>query len=128
MTEHDTKTAVLGGKEIEVEFLSGEKKRITVKVLSIRQLHESAQLGGEDAELCELYCGQEKGWADKLKPESVFEVVQEGDDLNFTAFEALQKRRLIQAKRARKYMDEMEKAGMLLDRNSGSPLSTQQLS
>lgn len=82
-----TMTTVLGGKEMEVTFLDGNKKIVRVRQLPLKLMGQYAVALDNDERLVELYAGEEPGFAEHLETGSQLEVLEMGDSLNFPNFQ-----------------------------------------
>ena len=72
---------------VRVTLLDGSTTEIKVRQLPIRLLSDLDAKQGDEPALVELYCDQEKGWADKLTHESYELIATLGDEINRGPFE-----------------------------------------
>jgi len=103
-TQEDTKgptanETLLGGKELTltIAFAIGggtAEGRFLVQQLPIKKFQELLNAQDDELAMADLFCGQEKGWSEKLTPESLELVILEGERLNSDFFSRWVQRRL----------------------------------
>lgn len=75
-------TTVLGGMEFPVKKRDGTEEIVKIAQLPIRKLQHYMLVIDDEAAQVELFCGQEKGWAETLTLESFDQIMVEGEKLN----------------------------------------------
>jgi hypothetical protein len=74
------------GVELDISFLDGRSERVIVRRLPIRQMSVYLDCFQDEAASVELFCDQEKGWADKLTADSYTAIADKGQELNLPIF------------------------------------------
>ena len=75
-------TTLTGEEEALAEFRDGRREKVTLRVITVREIPKFLDLVGDESALLEMLTGQETGWADPLTPESFDQLVSRGVALN----------------------------------------------
>lgn len=73
-----------GRVEVEVKLLNGKTERVTVKKVGYRHMSDLGMAGSDPGKTALLYIEDQKDldWIDSLEPESVADLIDEGDKVN----------------------------------------------
>lgn len=85
---------VLRGEEMPVTYLDGSTEIVKVCQLRADSYQRYALLIDDEPATLELFCEKEKGWAERLSPESYDAVAEKGHGLNFPFFRGWFRRKL----------------------------------
>lgn len=78
---------LVGGVELDIEYLDGRPERVKVRHLPMRQMERYLEIFNNEAACVELFCDREKGWADTLSPDSYGAIADKGQELNLPLFQ-----------------------------------------
>lgn len=73
---------LLGGVEIEVEFLDGTKETVKVRQLPVKDLGRYLSVLDDEYKTAALFCDKPADWVDRLTNGSFEAVIDQGEELN----------------------------------------------
>lgn len=77
---------LLGGNEIEVQYVDGRTERVRVRQLPVADYRQAQACFDDELSLVALVCGQVRHWAGQLTPESYEAVAVETRRVNALFF------------------------------------------
>ena len=78
---------LIGGEELDVKYADGREDRVKVGILRVKARERYLEVMGDEGAQVELFCGREKGWADRLSAESYDAIAEKGQKLNLPLFQ-----------------------------------------
>ena len=106
---------------VKATFLDGATKDIKVRQLPVRLLEQLDVKQSDEPALVELYCDQEKGWADTLTHETYEQIASLGDEINRAPFERLTARMVERVGLVKSTRRTLVDAGVLTDPTPQKP-------
>lgn len=82
MNAENTLATLLGGTELEVAKLNGERELVKVRQLPVRDLPKYLACHQNEAATVELFCERDANWVDTLALASFEAILAEGEKLN----------------------------------------------
>lgn len=86
MGESSTPLVVVGGAELDIKYLDGREERVKVRQLTVKSMDRYLEVFADESAAIELFCEKEKGWADRLSPESFDALIEKAEALNLPLF------------------------------------------
>jgi hypothetical protein len=83
--QKNNQAIINGGENLQITKFGGAVETVKVKLLKVSQFEDYLKRADNEARLAELMCDKPEGWGDELIPDSLLDVVEKGQDLNFTA-------------------------------------------
>lgn len=81
----DPSVVVLGGQEIPVEFKDGRPAEyVKVRILEIEHFGRFIDLLKSEHELADFVCAQPPGWSATVTTDSLLDIAEKAEALNFT--------------------------------------------
>lgn len=77
---------LVGGVEVDIEYLDGRPERVKVRYLPMRQMARYLEVFQDEEATVELFCDKPKGWASTLCPDSYTAIADRGQELNLPLF------------------------------------------
>jgi hypothetical protein len=99
MTPTAASAALNGGKPFTVKLAGGASETVIVRALGIREFEKYLALFENEPEVAEMLCDKPAGWADKLEPGSLGDLVTFGEEVNAPFFQPWVSRRMSRKER-----------------------------
>ena len=110
MTPTALSAAMNGGKPFTAKLASGATETVMVRALSVRDFEKYLGLLDDEPGAAELLCEKPAGWADKLDPNSLGDLVTFGEEVNAPFFQPWVSRRMKRKERLFKGISEAKPA------------------
>jgi hypothetical protein len=91
--------SLLGGREFRVKLIDGSTETVQIRQLPVRDFERYLAKLDDECGVAEMLCLKEAGWADRIHPTSLGELVTAGEEVNADFFVPWLRRRADRAKR-----------------------------
>jgi hypothetical protein len=82
----DSLSILAKGEMFTARKLDGTTEEVKIRDLPVSEIPKLLAAYGNEAELVELYCSKEKGWADVIDREDTVKIAEIGDRRNLSFF------------------------------------------